>query len=130
MKERPPELSPRRLVVALLAPLAAYLVIRTIISVALRRPLLLLAAERVAKVNSEAAARLADPARRRMVAILTAIVGTTFALDGATQMALALTVPTASFVADSTAVRIVVIGSGAVVTFRYLRHAKRRLVAP
>ncbi len=61
--------------------------------------------------------------------ILTAIIGLTFALDGATQVALALTVSTGSFVADSTAVRIVVIGTGAIVTFRYLRHMKRRLVA-
>jgi hypothetical protein len=102
-------------------------------SLALRRPLLLVVAEQAAKANPKAnpkaAARLADPGRRRAVMILTMIIGLTFALDGATQIALALTVPTSSFVADSTAVRIVVIGTGATVTFRYLRHTKRRLVA-
>lgn len=199
MNQRPPQLSPRRIVAGLLLPLAAYLVIRAIIgsatgalaiteagpaawlvfvgitrrrvdpvgvlstltvavalaayaltggdplalklrrgmvtgtfgiaalgSVALRRPLLLLVAERVAKVNPEAAARLADPARRRAVTILTAIIGMAFTLDGATQIALALTVPTGSFVADSTAVRILVIGTGAVVTVWYVRREKER----
>ena len=96
-------------------------------SVALRRPLFLLAAQRVAKVNPEVAARLADPARRRVVAILTAIIGVTFTLDGATQVALALTVPTGSFVADSTAARILVFGTGAIITITYLRHQKARL---
>lgn len=95
-------------------------------SVALRRPLLLVVAEHAAKVNPEAAARLADPARRHAVAVLTTIIGLIFAVDGATQIALALTVPTARFVPDSTAVRIVVFGTGAVVTFRYLRHLKGR----
>ncbi len=98
-------------------------------SVALRRPLLLTVSEHAAKVNPEAAARLADPARRRGVTVLTAIIGLTFAVDGATQIGLALTVPTGSFVADSTAVRIVVIGTGAIATVRYLRHLKRRVVA-
>ncbi|MGH2884822.1 MAG: VC0807 family protein [Solirubrobacteraceae bacterium] len=202
MNQRPPQLSPRRLVAGLLLPLAAYLAIRAVIgsstgalaiteagpaawlvfsaltrrriepiavistltvaialtayalsggdplalklrrgavtgtfgiaslaSVVLRRPLLLVVAEHAANINPEAAARLADPARRRGVTILTAIIGLTFALDGATQIALALTVPTGSFVADSTAVRIVVLGTGAIITFRYLRHMKRRLVA-
>jgi hypothetical protein len=97
-------------------------------SVALGRPLLLLAAERVAKLNPdpEIAARLTQPDRRRAVTILTAIVAVTLALDGATQTALALTVPTANFVADSTAARIAVIGVGAVVAIQYFRHQKKR----
>jgi hypothetical protein len=95
-------------------------------SVALGRPLLLLVAEHVAKANPAAAARVADPARRRAVAILTTTIGLTFTLDGATQIVLALTVPTGSFVADSTAVRILVIGTGAIVTFSYLRRLKER----
>jgi hypothetical protein len=99
-------------------------------SLVLGRPLLLLVAENVAKLNPdrpEIAARLAQPDRRRVVTILTAIVAATFAIDGAVQIALALTVPTASFVADSTAARIAVIGSGAVVTIRYLRDQQKRL---
>ena len=99
-------------------------------SVALGRPLLLLVAENVAKLNPdrpEMAARLADPDRRRMVTTLTAIIGATFALDGASQIALALTVPTGMFVADSTAARIAVLGTGAVLTIQYLRLQKKRL---
>jgi hypothetical protein len=102
-------------------------------SVALGRPLLLLVAENVAKLNPdrpELAARLAQPDRRRVVTILTAIIAATFALDGAGQIALALTVPTAHFVADSTAVRIVVLGTGAVLTIQYLRSQKKRLDQP
>jgi hypothetical protein len=202
MNQRPPQLSPLRIAAGLVAPLAAYLIIRALIgsatgalaiteagpaawllvglatrrrldpiavlstltvaialaayalsggdplalklrrgavtgtmgiaalaSLALRRPLLVLVAEHAAKVNPEAAARLADPARRRALANLTAIIGLTFTLDGATQIALALTVPTGSFVADSTAVRILVLGAGAILTVRYWRHSRRRLNA-
>lgn len=99
-------------------------------SVALGRPLLLLVAENVAKLGPdrpEIAARLAQPERRRMVTILTAIVAATFAIDGASQIVLALTVPTASFVPDSTAARIAVLGTGAVVTIQYLRNQKKQL---
>jgi hypothetical protein len=95
-------------------------------SIAVGRPLLILVIERVAKLNPqrrpEMAAKLADPRRRRALTILTGIVGATFTLDGATQIALALTVPTGSFVADSTATRIAVLGIGAVLTASYLRR--------
>ena len=104
--------------------------IAALASVALGRPLLLLVAENVAKLNSdrpEMAARLADPDRRRVVTILTAIIGVTFAIDGASQIALALTVPTTSFVADSTGARIAVLGTGVVGTIRYLRLQKKRV---
>ena len=100
--------------------------VAALVSVALRRPLLLLVAENVAKANPDAAARLIEPARRRAVTILTAIIGLTFAIDGATQIALALTVPSAMFVPDSTAVRIVVLGSGLVAVVSYLRRQRGR----
>lgn len=102
-------------------------------SVALGRPLLLLVAQNAAKLNPdrpELAARLAQPRRRRTLRNLTAIIGATFALDGASQIILALTVPTASFVADSTAARIAVLGIGAVITFQYLRGQQNRLDGP
>ncbi|MGH2893014.1 MAG: VC0807 family protein [Solirubrobacteraceae bacterium] len=98
-------------------------------SVAIGRPLLLLVAENVAKLNPdrpEMAAKLAQPDRRRAVTILTAIIAATFAIDGASQIALALTVPTARFVADSTAARIVVLGAGAVLTIRYVCDQNKR----
>ena len=98
-------------------------------SVAFGRPLLLLVAENVATLNPdrpELAARLADPGRRRGLMILTAIIAATFAVDGAAQTVLALTVPTASFVPDSTGARIAVLGTGAVLTIQYLRLQKKR----
>jgi hypothetical protein len=49
-----------------------------------------------------------------------------FAIVGASQIALALTVPTGMFVADSTAARIVVLGSGSILTFWYFRHQKQQ----
>ncbi|MGH2888728.1 MAG: hypothetical protein ACRDNJ_03770, partial [Solirubrobacteraceae bacterium] len=97
-------------------------------SVALGRPLLLLVARHAGRLDPsrrpEIEARLAEPARRRALSMLTAIVGLTLAVDGATQIALALTVPTGMFVADSTAVRIAVLGSGLIVTVRYLRRTR------
>lgn len=96
-------------------------------SVALGRPILLVVAQSVARLNTdspEMAARLTEPARRRAITILTAIIGATFALDGASQIVLALTVPTGMFVADSTAARIVVLGTGLVICVQYLRRQK------
>jgi hypothetical protein len=87
-------------------------------------------AEHLAKLDPERqpeiGARLADPDRRRAVTILTAIIGLTFTIDGISQIALALTVPTRAFVADSTAARIVVLGTGLIVTTWYLRHQKEQ----
>lgn len=100
-------------------------------SVALGGPLLLLVAENVAKLNpdrrDEIDGRLADPSRRRMITVLTAIVGAFMALDGVSQVVLALTVPTSRFVADSTAARILVLGTGLVITTSYLRRQRQRL---
>ena len=108
----------------------ATLGIAALASVALGRPLLLMLAERIAKLNPERQpeiqARLAEPDRRQAMTILTAIVGLTFTLDGASQIALALTVPTSTFVADSTATRIVVLGTSLLVTAWYLRHQKEQ----
>jgi uncharacterized integral membrane protein len=104
--------------------------IAALASVALGRPVLLMLAERIAKLRPERQpeiqARLADPDRRRAMTILTAIVGLIFTLDGASQIALALTVPTRTFVTDSTATRIVVLGSGLLLTAWYLRHQKEQ----
>jgi hypothetical protein len=132
VKQRPPQLSTPRLAAGLVLPLAAYLVIRAVIGSstgALGRPLLLRVAEHVGKLNPERRpqieARLADPARRRALTILTAIIGLSFAVDGASQIALALTVPTRLFVADSTAARILVLGTGFVATASYLKHQRQ-----
>ncbi len=106
--------------------------IAALASVALRRPLLLLAVENFAKLNPdrrpEIEARLADPVRRRTITILTAIVGVTFTIDGGSQIALALAVANGSFVADSTAARIVVYGIGLIAGAWYIRDQKQQHV--
>ena len=95
-------------------------------SVALGRPLLLAMVEALSKANPDVARRLAEPARRRALAVLTMLIGATFAIDGASQIALALTVPTNMFVADSTAARIAVMGTGLALTIQYLRNQKKQ----
>jgi hypothetical protein len=100
--------------------------IAALASVALGRPLLLTVAEHTAKLNPDIQGRLAASDRRQAVAILTAIIGLTFTIDGASQIALALTVPTETFIADSTAARIVVLGTGLIVTTWYFRHQQAR----
>ena len=104
--------------------------IAALLSVVLRRPLLLLLAEQTARGNPDLEVRLADPARRRFVTVLTAIVGLFLALDGLSQIVLALTVSTGSFVADSTAVRIAVIGVGVIVTAWYIRGQNPQVNSP
>ena len=151
MNGRPPHLSPFRLLAGLVVPLGAYLLIRAaigsatgalaiteavpaawllIVGIARRRldPVARGRANRQAQPRTPARdpASLAEPERRRAVTILTAIIGLTFAIDGASQTALALTVPTRAFVADSTAVRIIVIGTGMIVTTWSFRHQKER----
>ena len=104
--------------------------IAILVSIAIRRPLLLLVAEHAAKMNPEQQpvieARLAEPQRRRALSILTAIIGLTLTLDGATQTGLAFTVPTGSFAADSTAARVIVLGSGLVTAVWYFRYQKQQ----
>jgi hypothetical protein len=102
--------------------------IAALASVALGRPLLLMVAQHTAKLSPERPpdihGLLVDSGRRRAVTILTAIIGLTFTIDGASQITLALTVPTGMFVADSTAARIVVLGTGLIVTIWYFRYQK------
>ena len=96
--------------------------------------MLLVLAQRIAKLNperrAEIQARLADPDRRRAMTSLTAIVGLAFTLDGASQITFALTVPTTTFATDSTATRMVVLGTGLLVTVWYLRHQKEQAPPP
>lgn len=103
-------------------------------SVALGRPALLLLAQRRADLDpvrrGEIEAKLADPQRRRALTTLTLLVGLTLAIDGIIQIALALTVPTGAFVADSTAAHAVVLGTGTAFVVLYLQHQKAQRHKP
>lgn len=139
MNGLPPRLSPGRLLAGIVLPLAEYLLIRAaigsatgaleiteaapaawmiVVGIARRR----LNRERQPEIE----ARLADGERRRAVTMLTAIVGLTLTIDGPSQIALARTVPTGTFVADSTAARVVVFGTGLIATLWYFRYQKER----
>lgn len=110
-----------------MAPVTGTISVAVLASVALGRPLLLLIAENIAELNPDlpgVAARLAKPECRRVVTMLTAIIGATFAVDGASQIVLALIIPTGTFVAHSTGARIAVFGTGLVITIQYLRGQK------
>jgi hypothetical protein len=97
---RPPQLSPYRSAAGLGLPLVAYLIIRAVIG------------------SATGALAITEAVATAWLLIV--------AIDGASQIALALTVPTASFVADSTAARIIVLGTDLVATTWYLRHEKER----
>lgn len=110
MNRLPPQLSPPRLVAGLVLPLAAYLVIRTVIGSAT-------GALAITETVSATWLLVTAIARRKVDPI--AVVSTV-----TVAIALALTVPTGSFVADSTAARILVIGTGLVITANFIRHLK------
>jgi len=99
-------------------------------SLALGRPLLVLAVERRARLDperrAEIEARLADPDRRRALVVLTLLIGLAFTLDGVVQTALAFTVSTGAFVADSTVAHLAVLGGGAAAVLWYFRYQKQR----
>lgn len=95
--------------------------IAALVSVVIGQPLLLLVAER----NSDPERRI-DPRRRRALHVLTVIIGLTFTVDGASQTGLALTVPADGFPADSTAARIIVLGTGFVTAAWYVRSMRQQ----
>jgi hypothetical protein len=99
-------------------------------SVGLGRPMLLVVAQRRARLDpvrgAEIAAKLAEPRRHRALTIMTLLIGLILALDGLIQTVLALTVPTAAFVADSTAGHVLVFLPGAAVVAWYFRHQKEQ----
>jgi hypothetical protein len=97
-------------------------------SLALGRPLLLVVAQRRAEVDAghlaEIEAKLAQPDRRRALAVLTLLMGAVFTLDGVVQIVLAFAVSTDRFVADSTAAHVVVLGGGVAMMAWYVQRQK------
>lgn len=103
-------------------------------TVALGRPLLLGIAQRSATLDpqrrGEIEAKLAEPQRRRALMILTLLVGLILTIDGVVQIALALTVPTGAFVADSTVAHVLVFGIGVALVIWYFGYQKEQRRKP
>jgi hypothetical protein len=98
-----------------------------LISLAVRRPLLVLAADKLAAAHPEQAAqggglRLEAVERRRLLVALTAIVGVTGTADAAAQIVLAFTVSTATFGVVARIASYVIIGCGLAVGALYVRR--------
>jgi hypothetical protein len=108
--------------------------IACLVSLALRRPLLVEASRRLAQARPEIAARRPDPDApgvRRVLTTLTAIVGVAALADAAAQVVLALTVSTATFGIAARVASYATIGGGLAVCAVYLRVVRaRRRPAP
>jgi hypothetical protein len=102
-----------------------------LISVLVRRPLLHLAAVKLAAAHPEPSTSggrdLGSPGARRTLTTLTAIIGVTGTADAAAQIVLALTVTTSQFVVLARVASYTIIGSGLIVGALYARHVRRRL---
>lgn len=101
-----------------------------LISLAIRRPLLVIASARVARARPDlrrGRAPLDTPAAGRVLTTLTAIIGVTFSADAAAQIVLALTLSTASFAELARVASYVTIGGGLAVAALYLRWARAQL---
>jgi len=100
-----------------------------LISLAIRRPLLLEAATRVPRPGQLADAEnlLERPGSRRALTVLTAIAGVTGLADAIAQVVLALTLSTSQFVAAAHVASYVIIGGGLLVAVVYVRWTRARL---
>lgn len=102
-----------------------------LVSLAVRRPLLHVAAVKLAGTHPAQTAGaerdLESPGARRALATLTAIVGFTGTADAAAQIALALTLSTTQFVVFARVASWTIIGCGLAVGAVYVRRVRRRL---
>jgi len=101
-----------------------------LISLAVHRPLLVVAVVRARRARGEETdgqSNLDSPGARRSLATLTAIIGVTGVADAAAQIILALTLSTTHFVVGARIASYVIIGSGIAVGFLYVRHARAQL---
>jgi len=92
--------------------------IACLVSVAIGRPLLAVAA---ARVPGRDASRLQAPQARRILRTLTAIIGVALVTDAAAQVVLALTVSTATFAVVARVAGYAIIGGGLAACAVYLR---------
>jgi len=98
-------------------------------SLLVRRPLVLEAASRMPRPDQPLGEedRLARPEVRRMLTVLTAIVGVTGLADAIAQVVLALSLSTSQFVVAAHVASYVTIGGGLLVAAAYLRWKRARL---
>lgn len=102
-----------------------------LISLAARRPLLVIVVAKVAAARSqetdEPGADLDSPGARRSLTVMTAIIGVTGTADAIAQIVLALTVSTSTFVVVARVASYAIIGSGLAVGALYVRRVRARL---
>ena len=100
-----------------------------LVSVAVRKPLLIVMASRRARsqpaVDSRSA-RLDTPSGRRALTVLTVIAGVTFTSDAVAQVVLALSVSTTTFVVAARIASYTIFAGGGTAGALYIRHVRRR----
>lgn len=100
-----------------------------LISLAVGRPLLSIAAVKRRDARPDAATRLSrdTPGARRALRVMTAIIGVTLTTDAAAQVALAFTVSTSTFGVVAHIASWAIIGTGVAVGVLYVRGIRARL---
>jgi ABC-type nickel/cobalt efflux system permease component RcnA len=93
-----------------------------LISVAARRPLLLVILQRVARRNTEIAGRLGDPQARRVPTVATGVIGLILLVHAVVVIALALTTSTTTFLALKQPVSLPIVGGGLAALVWWIRR--------
>lgn len=96
------------------------------VSVIARRPLWLMALRLLARRHAQAARMLADPAIRRTATVETAIIGASFLIHAIAISILALTLPTATFLAVSRPAGLPIIAAGLAILIWYRRSRRKK----
>jgi hypothetical protein len=93
-----------------------------LISVAVGRPLFLVALQLAARRNAEIAGRISGPQARRIPAVTTAAVGIILVVHAVVIAALALTVSTTVFLAAKAPISLVIVGGGLAALVWWIRR--------
>jgi hypothetical protein len=97
-----------------------------LISVAVRRPLLLYAIKAMARRNPDVAERANDPASRHRLSMITAAIGAILVVHAIVLIVLALTTSTTLFLAISRPISWGIVGGGLAALVWWLRHHSRK----
>ncbi len=93
-----------------------------LISVAARRPLLLVPLQLAARRNSQIAERIGDPQARRVSTVTTGVIGVILLVHALVMVALALTTSTTTFLALSRPLSLAIVGGGLAALVWWIRH--------